>query len=145
MSEQSQQDHDMQFVMVKPNERPIFVVGELLRETQDALIVRYPILIGLMADDNNQPYVSTAKFFPFSEDNIVTLMKNQFMGVSSPKPNIIEYYHKFKAKYGVMLETEMETRLLASLDADEAKDDDESSSASNEVSDSIGEPSPTRH
>jgi hypothetical protein len=100
------------FILVKLSDDDSFVVGELRNETEDEVILVYPIVMKLRTTINQTTNVSTSKMMPFSENNIVALRKQSIVGFSKPNEKIIKYYLRFIENFQKILDEDLENDIL---------------------------------
>jgi hypothetical protein len=100
------------FILVKLSDDDSFVVGELKNETEDEVVLRYPIVMKLRTTIHQTTNVSTSKMMPFSENNIVALRKQSIVGFSKPNEKIIKYYLKFIENFQKILDEDLENDIL---------------------------------
>lgn len=100
------------FILVKLSDDDSFVIGELKNETEDEVILKYPIVMKLRTTINQTTNVSTSKMMPFSQNNIVALRKQSIVGFSKPNERIIKYYLKFIENFQKILDEDLENDIL---------------------------------
>lgn len=100
------------FILVKLSDDDSFVVGELRNETEDEVILVYPIVMKLRTTINQTTNVSTSKMMPFSENNVVALRKQSIVGFSKPNEKIIKYYLRFIENFQKILDEDLENDIL---------------------------------
>ena len=105
------------FILVKLNDDDSFVIGELHNETEDEVVMKYPVVVRLKTTVNQTTNVTTSKLMPFSENNIVALKKNSIIAFSKPNERIIKYYLKFLDNFQKILDEDLE-RDICSLQDD---------------------------
>ena len=96
------------FILVKLSDDDSFIIGELHNETEDELVLKYPVAIRLRTTINQTTNVTTSKLMPFSENNIVALRKAALLGFSKPNERIIKYYLRFLDKFQKILDEDLE-------------------------------------
>lgn len=100
------------FILVKLSDDDSFVVGELKNETEEEVVLQYPIVMRLRTTINQTTNVSTSKMMPFSENNIVALRKQSIIGFSKPNEKIIKYYLRFIENFQKILDEDLENDIL---------------------------------
>lgn len=96
------------FILVKLGDEDSFVIGELHNETEEDVVLKYPLIIRLKTTTNQTTNVTTSKLMPFSDNNIVALKKSAIVGFSKPNERIIKYYLKFLERFQNILDEELE-------------------------------------
>ena len=96
------------FILVKLGDEDSFVIGEMHNETEDDVVLKYPVIIRLKTTVNQTTNVTTSKLMPFSENNIVALKKSAIVGFSKPNERIIKYYLKFMERFQKILDEDLE-------------------------------------
>jgi len=96
------------FILVKLGDDDSFVIGEMHNETEDDVVLKYPVIIRLKTTINQTTNVTTSKLMPFSENNIVALKKSAIVGFSKPNERIIKYYLKFMERFQKILDEDLE-------------------------------------
>lgn len=96
------------FILVKLGDEDSFVIGEMHNETEDDVVLKYPVIIRLKTTINQTTNVTTSKLMPFSENNIVALKKSAIVGFSKPNERIIKYYLKFMERFQKILDEDLE-------------------------------------
>lgn len=96
------------FILVKLSDDDSFIIGELHNETEDDVVMKYPVVIRLKTTINQTTNVTTSKLMPFSENNIVALKKNVIVAFSKPNERIIKYYLRFLDKFQKILDEDLE-------------------------------------
>ena len=77
------------FILIKLSDDDSFIIGEMHNETEEDIVLKYPIVIRLRTTVNQTTNVTTSKFLPFSENNIVALKKSALIGFTKPNEKII--------------------------------------------------------
>lgn len=121
------------FILVKLSDDDSFVIGELHNETDEDVVLKYPVVVRLRTTVNQTTNVSTSKLMPFSENNIVALKKTAIVGVSKPNERIIKYYLRFLERFQKILDEDLENDICGlqddynehSLDYEDEDDIDE--------------------
>lgn len=113
------------FILIKLSDDDSFVVGEMHKETEDDIVLKYPIVMKLTTTVNQTTNVSTTKFMPFSENNIVALKKSNIVGLSKPNERIIKYYMSFKDRFQRILDIELEQDIVSLQDDSSSVDVEE--------------------
>lgn len=96
------------FILVKLSDDDSFIIGELHNETDDDVVMKYPVVVRLKTTINQTTNVTTSKLMPFSENNIVALKKSSIVAFSKPNERIIKYYLKFLDKFQILLDEDLE-------------------------------------
>lgn len=96
------------FILVKLSDDDSFIIGELHNETDDEVVMKYPIVVKLRTTVHQTTNVTTSKLMPFSENNIVALKKSAIVGFSKPNERIIKYYLGFLDKFQKVLDEDLE-------------------------------------
>jgi hypothetical protein len=96
------------FILVKLSDDDSFIIGELHNETEDDVVMKYPVVIRLKTTVNQTTNVTTSKLMPFSENNLVALKKGAIVGFSKPNEKIIKYYLKFLERFQKILDEDLE-------------------------------------
>ena len=104
------------FILVKLSDDDSFVIGELHNETEDDVVLKYPVVVRLRTTVNQTTNVTTSKLMPFSENNIVALKKTAIVGFSKPNERIIKYYLKFLENFQTMLDNDLENDICGLQD-----------------------------
>ena len=104
------------FILVKLSDDDSFIIGELHNETEDDVVLKYPVVIRLRTTVNQTTNVTTSKLMPFSENNIVALKKTAIVGFSKPNERIIKYYLKFLENFQSMLDNDLENDICGLQD-----------------------------
>lgn len=104
------------FILVKLSDDDSFVIGELHNETEDDVVMKYPVTIRLRTTVNQTTNVTTSKLMPFSENNIVALKKTAIVGFSKPNEKIIKYYLKFLERFQKVLDEDLENDICGLQD-----------------------------
>ena len=104
------------FILVKLSDDDSFVIGELHNETEDDVVLKYPVVVRLKTTVNQTTNVTTSKLMPFSENNIVALKKTAIVGFSKPNERIIKYYLKFLENFQSMLDNDLENDICGLQD-----------------------------
>lgn len=119
------------FILVKLNDDDSFIIGEMHNETDDDVVLKYPVVIKLRTTINQTTNVTTSKLMPFSENNIVALKKTAIVGFTKPNERIIKYYLKFLDRFQKLLDEDLEKDICGlqddyegSLDVEIDDDDD---------------------
>ena len=118
------------FILVKLSDDDSFIIGELHNETEDEVVMKYPVVVRLKTTVNQTTNVTTSKLMPFSENNIVALKKNTIIAFSKPNERIIRYYLKFLERFQKILDEDLENDICGLQDdynnpLDEEIDDEE--------------------
>lgn len=96
------------FILVKLSDDDSFIIGEMHNETEDDVVLKYPVVIRLKTTINQTTNVTTSKLMPFSENNIVALKKSAIVGFTKPNERIIKYYLKFMERFQKILDEDLE-------------------------------------
>ena len=104
------------FILVKLSDDDSFIIGELHNETEDDVVMKYPVVIRLKTTINQTTNVTTSKLMPFSENNIVALKKNTIIAFSKPNERIIKYYLKFLERFQKILDEDLENDICGLQD-----------------------------
>ena len=119
------------FILIKLSDDDSFIIGEVHNETEEDIVLKYPIVMRLRTTVNQTTNVTTSKFLPFSENNIVALKKSALMGFTKPNEKIIRYYLKFLEKFQYVLDNDLENDIcglhddMSSNPLDYEEDDEE--------------------
>lgn len=97
---------------MKLSDSDVFVVGEIKTESENEIIVSYPIIIRMMPNSSGTTSVATSKMMPFSKNNMVAIMKSKIVAMSKPNDKIIEYYKDFINTYGKVFDDVLEDDIL---------------------------------
>lgn len=100
------------FMLIKLSDSDNFIVGKLVKETDNEIIISYPISIRLAPNAMGTTSVSTTKMMPFSKNNLVAIMKPKIVAMSKPNEKIIGYYTNFVEKYGKIYDELLEDDIL---------------------------------
>ena len=100
------------FMLMKLSDSDNFIVGKLVKETDNEIIISYPISIRLSPNAMGTTSVSTTKMMPFSKNNLVAIMKQKIVAMSKPNEKIIGYYTNFVEKYGKLYDELLEDDIL---------------------------------
>lgn len=113
------------FMLMKLSDSDNFIIGKLVDENTDTIIVEYPISIRLTPNAMGTTSVSTTKMMPFSMNNKVAIMKPKIVAMSKPNEKIIGYYNNFVEKYGKLYDELLEDDILGiKLKEDELPNDE---------------------
>lgn len=96
------------FILIKLGDDDSFIIGEMHKETDDEIVLKYPIVIRLKTTVSQTTNVTTSKLMPFSENNIVGLKKSAIVGFTKPNERIIKYYLKFLERFQKLLDENLE-------------------------------------
>jgi len=96
------------FILVKLSDDDSFIIGELHNESEDDVVMKYPVVIRLKTTINQTTNVTTSKLMPFSENNIVALKKTSIIAFSKPNERIIKYYLTFMERFQRILDEDLE-------------------------------------
>ncbi len=96
------------FILVKLSDEDSFIIGELHNETDDNVVMKYPVVVRLKTTINQTTNVTTSKLMSFSENNIVALKKSSIVAFSKPNERIIKYYLKFMERFQTILDEDLE-------------------------------------
>ena len=105
------------FILIKLSDEDSFVIGELHKETEEDIILNYPIIMRLKTTINQTTNVSTSKLMPFSDNNLVALKKISMLGFSKPNEKIIKYYLRFKENFQKILDEDLENDIVGLQDS----------------------------
>lgn len=100
------------YLLLKLGELDNFIIGKLNKETDEDVIIEYPISIRLTPNAMGTTSVSTTKMMPFSKNNLVVLMKSNIIAMSAPNEKIVAYYLQFMEKYGKLYDEVLENDIL---------------------------------
>lgn len=117
------------FILVKLSDDDSFVIGELHNETEDDVVMKYPVVVRLRTTVNQTTNVTTSKLMPFSENNIVAMKKSSIVAFSKPNERIIKYYLRFLERFQKILDEDLENDICGLQEGysdplDEEIDDD---------------------
>lgn len=70
------------------------VLGEILNETRDNIIVKNPCLIGLMMAQDGRPNLNMQRMLTFSEDTEVSMNRNHILFMTSVDSKIENKYNE---------------------------------------------------
>jgi hypothetical protein len=104
------------FILVKLSDDDSFIIGELHNESEDDVVMKYPVVVRLKTTINHTTNVTTSKLMPFSENNIVALKKSSIIAFSKPNERIIKYYLMFIEKFRQVLDEELENDICGLQD-----------------------------
>lgn len=104
------------FILVKLSDDDSFIIGELHNETEDDVVMKYPVVVRLRTTVNQTTNVTTSKLMPFSENNIVALKKSSIIAFSKPNEKIIKYYLKFMDNFKKILDEDLENDICGLQD-----------------------------
>lgn len=122
------------FMLMKLSDSDNFIVGKLVKETDNEIIISYPISIRLSPNAMGTTSVSTTKMMPFSKNNLVAIMKPKIVAMSKPNEKIIGYYTNFVEKYGKLYDELLEDDILGiKVKEDELPNDE----LDNEIEDNV--------
>lgn len=96
------------FILIKLSDDDSFIIGELHNETEDDVVLKYPVVVRLRTTVNQTTNVTTSKMMPFSENNLVALKKTAIVSVAKPNERIIKYYLKFLERFQKILDEDLE-------------------------------------
>ena len=96
------------FILVKLSDDDSFIIGELHNESEDDVVMKYPVVVRLRTTINQTTNVTTSKLMPFSDNNIVALKKSSIVAFSKPNERIIKYYLKFMDRFQTILDEDLE-------------------------------------
>lgn len=104
------------YILLKMADRPAYLIGQIMEENRDEVVLYYPVMISVYTDDHGMQVV-TSKYMPFAKDDLVSIVKTSIHGVASPKEKLIDSYKKFIKEWrdeGV--EKILEARILGERD-----------------------------
>lgn len=104
------------FILVKLNDDDSFIIGELHNETEDDVVLKYPVVVRLRTTVNQTTNVTTSKLMPFSENNIVALKKSSIIAFTKPNERIIKYYLRFMENFRKILDEDLENDICSLQD-----------------------------
>ena len=104
------------FILVKLSDDDSFIIGELHNETEDDVVMKYPVVVRLRTTVNQTTNVTTPKLMPFSENNIVALKKTSIIAFSKPNEKIIKYYLRFMENFRKILDEDLENDICGLQD-----------------------------
>ncbi len=82
------------YCLMKMADRPAYVIGSIVKETENHLVVYYPVVLSLYNTPDGMEVI-TSKYLPFSETDEVMFMKSSIHAVTRPKQSFINHYLKF--------------------------------------------------
>lgn len=100
------------FILIKMSDDDSFIIGELHNETEEELILNYPIVIRLKSTPQRTTNVSTSKLMPFSMNNLVSIRKRNIHSVTKPNERLIKYYINFMNLYKNALDNILEEEIV---------------------------------
>lgn len=100
------------FILFKMSDDDSFIIGELHNETEEELVLNYPIVLRLRATPQRTTNVSTSKLMPFSMNNLVSIRKRNIHSVTKPNERLIKYYIKFMDLYKNALDNILEEEIV---------------------------------
>lgn len=86
------------FILLKIGDRSAFLVGKLVEESENDIVLHFPVIMTIGLDENEDIEINTSKWFPFCASDIVQIPKEAIVAIASPKQNIINHYLKFIAE-----------------------------------------------
>jgi hypothetical protein len=104
------------FILIKLSDDDSFIIGEVHNETEEDIVLKYPIVMRLRTTVNQTTNVTTSKFLPFSENNIVALKKCALVGFTKPNEKIIKYYLRFLQTFQSVLDNDLENDICGLQD-----------------------------
>lgn len=101
------------FILLKTDSLDNYIITEVLEETEDQILVNYPVVIRLISDFNSGTVgVQTSKVMPFSINNVVAYSKESIVAMSKPSEVIVKHYLNFIEKHSQAFDTILENELL---------------------------------
>ena len=103
---------DEMIILLKLSDNDTYIVGKLVEEKDDEIILEYPISIKMVVNSSGGYHVHTNKFMPFSLNNLVAVMKPMIVALSKPNHKVIGFYKHFLETYSKQYDNETENDLL---------------------------------
>lgn len=100
------------YILLKVSDRSAFLIGQLLEETENEVVVHFPVVMAIGLDDNDELNVTASKWFPFCVDDVVQIPKETIVAVASPKQNVIDHYQRFMAETPEVQDDTLENEVL---------------------------------
>ncbi len=100
------------YILLKVSDRSAFLIGQLLEETENEVVVHFPVVMAIGLDDNDELNVTASKWFPFCVDDVVQIPKETIVAVASPKQNVIDHYQRFMAETPEVQDDSLENAVL---------------------------------
>lgn len=104
------------YILLKVSDRSAFLVGQLLEETDNEVVVHFPVVMTIGLNEEDELNINASKWFPFCVDDVVQIPKETIVAVASPKQNVIDYYQKFMAETPGLLDDTLENTVLSRSD-----------------------------
>jgi hypothetical protein len=108
----SEQEKPTKYILLKVSDRSAFLIGQLLEETENGVVVHFPVVMAIGLDENDELNVTASKWFPFAVDDVVQIPKETLVAVATPKQNVIDYYHRFMAETPEVQDDSLENAVL---------------------------------
>lgn len=112
------------FILIKLDGDDAFVIGQMHNETDDEVVLRYPIIMRFRNAINETTNVTTSKLMPFSENNIVAVKKSSIVGFSKPNEKIIKYYLAFLKNFQDVLDKDLEDDICSQQESNIQDEED---------------------
>lgn len=100
------------YVLLKMADRPAYLIGQLMEESRDEVVLYYPTLVTVYNDEGGMQVV-TSKYLPFAAGDLVAIVKTSIHAIATPKETLIKYYLEFVKRWqGEGFERLLESRIL---------------------------------
>ena len=104
------------YVLLKMADRPAYLMGQLMEEGRDDVVLYYPVLVTVYNDEEGMSVVSS-KYLPFAKDDLVSIVKTSIHAIATPKQKFIQHYLEFIKRWrDEGLERLLEARMLGERD-----------------------------
>lgn len=105
-------DDNSKYVMMKLSERSPIIIGRLLGETITDVVLHHPIIMTMVHAEDHTMEIIASKYFPFSEENVVSMSKMAIVAYTSPSQQLIQFYVDFMEKYKGPISAKIEQEVL---------------------------------
>jgi len=86
------------YVMMKMADRPAYLIGRIMEESDSEVVLYYPVIIAVYVDEQGMQVI-TSKYMPFAKDDLVSIVKTSIHGIASPNDKLINAYKTFMKNY----------------------------------------------
>ena len=103
---------DKRYVLLKMADRSAFVIGQVIEESRDEVVLYYPVQVTVYNDHEGMNII-TSKYLPFAEGDLVSIVKTSIHSVAAPKQSLIAKYIEFKERWRTKgIENQLEDAIL---------------------------------
>lgn len=104
------------YVLLKMADRPAYLMGQLMEEGRDDVVLYYPTIITVYNDEDGMQVI-TSKYLPFALDDMVSIVKTSIHAIATPKQTLIQHYLNFVKRWrDEGLERILEARMIGARD-----------------------------